>query len=206
MENLFIHLINNKLENSTGGGGAFSILSKIKSPFRGFIVSFPTSFLDLENALPRVGCQTADTDLPSAFWQPATRRSGRFYQRVDQSVPCDRYSSFNKRSEPEGEDPWSCIASEERGGNGAQRPRSGDSRKDSSNHRGGNGTESTSGQQGRSEGRQQEGGGRGQQTSGSRQQESSRQISEDMSWEFTINEAPIARLESLDELDQDHGS
>ncbi|XP_011255997.1 potassium voltage-gated channel subfamily H member 6 isoform X13 [Camponotus floridanus] len=117
-----------------------------------------------------------------------------------------RYSSFNKRSEQEGEDPWSCIASEERGGNGAQRPRSGDSRKDSSNHRGGNGTESTSGQQGRSEGRQQEGGGRGQQTSGSRQQESSRQISEDMSWEFTINEAPIARLESLDELDQDHGS
>ncbi|XP_011255995.1 potassium voltage-gated channel subfamily H member 6 isoform X11 [Camponotus floridanus] len=122
------------------------------------------------------------------------------------SVPCGRYSSFNKRSEQEGEDPWSCIASEERGGNGAQRPRSGDSRKDSSNHRGGNGTESTSGQQGRSEGRQQEGGGRGQQTSGSRQQESSRQISEDMSWEFTINEAPIARLESLDELDQDHGS
>lgn len=98
------------------------------------------------------------------------------------------------------------MVSEERGA-GAQRPRSGDSRKDPSNHRGGNGTESASGQQGRSEGRQQEGGGRGQQgTSGSRQQESSRQTSEDISWEFTINEAPIARLESLDELDQDHGS
>ncbi|XP_011255996.1 potassium voltage-gated channel subfamily H member 2 isoform X12 [Camponotus floridanus] len=134
--------------------------------------------------------------------QPAAFRRGEYRS----GVPCGRYSSFNKRSEQEGEDPWSCIASEERGGNGAQRPRSGDSRKDSSNHRGGNGTESTSGQQGRSEGRQQEGGGRGQQTSGSRQQESSRQISEDMSWEFTINEAPIARLESLDELDQDHGS
>lgn len=94
--------------------------------------------------------------------------------------------------------------SEERGGGAGQRPRSGDSRKDPSNHRGGNGTESASGQQGRSESRQQEG--RGQQASGSRQQESSRQTSDDMSWEFTINEAPIARLESLDELDQDHGS
>lgn len=93
---------------------------------------------------------------------------------------------------------------EERGG--GQRPRSGDSRKEPSNHRGGNGTESASGQQGRSEGRQQEGNGRGQQASGSRQQESSRQTSDDISWEFTINEAPIARLESLDELDQDHGS
>lgn len=42
--------------------------------------------------------------------------------------------------------------------------------------------------------------------SASQRQESSRQASEDISWEFTINEAPIARLESLDELDQDHGS
>lgn len=84
----------------------------------------------------------------------------------------------------------------------SQRPRSGDSRKDSS-YRGGN-AESTSGQQSRMEGRQ-EGAGGGQQASGPRQ-ESSRQTSEDMSWEFTINEAPIARLESLDELDQDHGS
>ncbi|XP_029169015.1 potassium voltage-gated channel subfamily H member 6 isoform X8 [Nylanderia fulva] len=131
--------------------------------------------------------------------QPAAFRRGEYRS----GVPCDRYSSFNKRSEPEGEDPWSCVVSEERGA-GAQRPRSGDSRKDSSSHRSGNGTESGSGQQGRSEGRQQEG--RGQQASGSRQQDSSRQTSEDMSWEFTINEAPIARLESLDELDQDHGS
>lgn len=91
---------------------------------------------------------------------------------------------------------------EDRGG--AQRPRSGDSRKESSNHRGGNGTESTSGQQGRSDNRH-ESGSRGQ-ASGPRQQDSSRQTSEDISWEFTINEAPIARLESLDELDQDHGS
>lgn len=88
---------------------------------------------------------------------------------------------------------------------GGQRPRSGDARsKDTSNHRGGNGPESTLGQQGRSDSRQQDGA--GQQATASRQQESSRQTSEDISWEFTINEAPIARLESLDELDQDHGS
>jgi hypothetical protein len=38
-------------------------------------------------------------------------------------------------------------------------------------------------------------------------QEGSRQISENTSWELTIKEAPIARLESLDEIDQDpnHG-
>ncbi|XP_018367994.1 PREDICTED: potassium voltage-gated channel subfamily H member 6 isoform X7 [Trachymyrmex cornetzi] len=128
--------------------------------------------------------------------QPAAFRRGEYRS----GVPCGRYSSFNKRSEPEGEDSWSCVVPEDR--SSAQRPRSGDSRKDSSNHRGG--TESTSGQQGRSESRH-ENSSRGQ-TSGSRQQDSSRQTSEDMSWEFTINEAPIARLESLDELDQDHGS
>ncbi|XP_070168379.1 voltage-gated inwardly rectifying potassium channel KCNH6 isoform X8 [Polyergus mexicanus] len=140
---------------------------------------------------------------------PASNGNGKIQPSTSHglfSVPCDRYSSFNKRSEPESEDPWSCVVSEERGGGASQRPRSGDSRKDP-NHRGGNGTgESMSGQQGRSEGRQQEGGGRGQQASGSRQQESSKQTSDDVSWEFTINEAPIARLESLDELDQDHGS
>ncbi|KAL0123177.1 hypothetical protein PUN28_007654 [Cardiocondyla obscurior] len=128
--------------------------------------------------------------------QPAAFRRGEYRS----GVPYCRYSSFNKRSEPEGEDPWSCVP-EDRGS--SQRPRSGDSRKDSSNHRSGNGTESTSGQ-GRSESRH-ESSARGQ-ASGSRQQDSSRQTSEDMSWEFTINEAPIARLESLDELDQDHGS
>ncbi|XP_020286907.1 potassium voltage-gated channel subfamily H member 2 isoform X2 [Pseudomyrmex gracilis] len=136
--------------------------------------------------------------------QPAAFRRGEYRS----GVPCDRYSSFNKRSEPEGEDPWSCVVSITGDRSGAQRPRSGDTRKDT-NHRGGAGAESTSGQQGRSEGRQQqEGGGNGaQQARGEiRQQESSRQTSEDMSWEFTINEAPIARLESLDELDQDHGS
>lgn len=140
--------------------------------------------------------------VPPTFSGRAQRWIGCRYHAVDKSVPCGRYSSFNKRSEPESEDPWSCVVPEDRGG--AQRPRSGDSRKDSSSHRAGNGTESTSGQQGRSESRH-EGGTRGQ-ASGSRQQDSSRQTSEDMSWEFTINEAPIARLESLDELDQDHGS
>ncbi|KAL6438588.1 hypothetical protein ACFW04_004559 [Cataglyphis niger] len=133
---------------------------------------------------------------------PASNGNGKIQPSTSHGL--FRYSSFNKRSEPEGEDSWSCVVSEERGG--GQRPRSGDSRKEPSNHRGGNGTESTSGQQGRSEGRQQEGNGRGQQAGGSRQQESSRQTSDDISWEFTINEAPIARLESLDELDQDHGS
>ncbi|XP_011876582.1 PREDICTED: potassium voltage-gated channel subfamily H member 2 isoform X2 [Vollenhovia emeryi] len=128
--------------------------------------------------------------------QPAAFRRGEYRS----GVPCGRYSSFNKRSEPEGEDPWSCVVPEDR--SGAQRPRSGDSRKDSLNHRGGSGTESTSGQRPES---RLEGGARGQ-ASGPRQQDSSRQTSEDMSWEFTINEAPIARLESLDELDQDHGS
>ncbi|XP_018055864.1 PREDICTED: potassium voltage-gated channel subfamily H member 6 isoform X3 [Atta colombica] len=122
--------------------------------------------------------------------QPAAFRRGEYRSG---------YSSFNKRSEPEGEDSWSCVVPEDR--SSAQHPRSGDSRKDS-NHRGG--AESTSGQQGRSESRH-ENSSRGQ-TTGSRQQDSSRQTSEDMSWEFTINEAPIARLESLDELDQDHGS
>ncbi|XP_070168381.1 voltage-gated inwardly rectifying potassium channel KCNH6 isoform X10 [Polyergus mexicanus] len=135
---------------------------------------------------------------------PASNGNGKIQPSTSHGL--FRYSSFNKRSEPESEDPWSCVVSEERGGGASQRPRSGDSRKDP-NHRGGNGTgESMSGQQGRSEGRQQEGGGRGQQASGSRQQESSKQTSDDVSWEFTINEAPIARLESLDELDQDHGS
>lgn len=85
-------------------------------------------------------------------------------------------------------------------GNG-QRPRSSESRKEPPNHRGSSDLASSQ----RSDSRQliaQEGAG---QASGPRQ-ESSRQTSEDMSWEFTINEAPIARLESLDELDQDHGS
>ncbi|XP_025991228.1 potassium voltage-gated channel subfamily H member 6 isoform X8 [Solenopsis invicta] len=129
--------------------------------------------------------------------QPAAFRRGEYRS----GVSCDRYSSFNKRSEPEGEDPWSCVVPEDR--SGTHRPRSGESRKESSHHRGGNGTEFTSGQS-RSDSRH-ESSSRGQ-TSGTRQQDSSRQTSEDMSWEFTINEAPIARLESLDELDQDHGS
>ncbi|XP_076161159.1 potassium voltage-gated channel seizure isoform X4 [Ptiloglossa arizonensis] len=129
--------------------------------------------------------------LPHAWHsQPAAFRRGEFRSG---------YSSFNKRSEPEGDDPWSCVVSvTDRGG--SQRPRSSDSRKESTNHRGSSDLASSQ----RSESRQtaQEG---AAQASGPRQ-ESSRQTSEDMSWEFTINEAPIARLESLDELDQDHGS
>lgn len=99
MENLFIHLINNKLENSTGGGGAFSILSKIKSSFQEFIVSFPTLFLDLENALPRVGCQTADADLPSAFWQPAYADRDDSTNALTKACPAtDTARSINDRS------------------------------------------------------------------------------------------------------------
>lgn len=127
--------------------------------------------------------------LPHAWHsQPAAFRRGEFRSG---------YSSFNKRSEPEGEDPWSCVVSvSDRGG--GQRPRSSESRKEPTNHRG----SSELGAAQRSESRQP---GRDEAGQGQRQ-ESSRQASEDISWEFTINEAPIARLESLDELDQDHVS
>ncbi|XP_061940541.1 potassium voltage-gated channel subfamily H member 2 isoform X21 [Apis cerana] len=127
--------------------------------------------------------------LPHAWHsQPAAFRRGEFRSG---------YSSFNKRSEPEGEDPWSCVVSvSDRGG--SQRPRSSESRKEPTNHRG----SSELGAAQRSESRQP---GRDEASQGQRQ-ESSRQASEDISWEFTINEAPIARLESLDELDQDHVS
>ncbi|XP_033216833.1 potassium voltage-gated channel subfamily H member 2 isoform X2 [Belonocnema kinseyi] len=107
------------------------------------------------------------------------------------------YSSFNKRSEPEGDDPWSCIVPILDRGT-LQRPRSGDSRKESSSLR--STTEQSSSQ--RSDRAPSE----SSQLLSTQRQEPSRQTSEDMSWEFTINEAPIARLESLDELDQDHGS
>ncbi|XP_068983781.1 voltage-gated inwardly rectifying potassium channel KCNH6 isoform X3 [Bombus flavifrons] len=135
---------------------------------------------------------TQQAHLPHGWHsQPAAFRRGEFRSG---------YSSFNKRSEPEGDDPWSCVVSVSDRGS-SQRPRSSESRKESTNHRGS--TDLASSQ--RSDGRQltrEDGIG---QASGQRQ-ESSRQTSEDISWEFTINEAPIARLESLDELDQDHGS
>lgn len=82
-------------------------------------------------------------------------------------------------------------------GGGSQRPRSSESRKEPTNR-----GSSELGAAQRTESRQP---GRDEATPGQRQ-ESSRQTSEDISWEFTINEAPIARLESLDELDQDHVS
>ncbi|XP_076628173.1 potassium voltage-gated channel seizure isoform X12 [Colletes latitarsis] len=131
--------------------------------------------------------------LPHAWHsQPAAFRRGEFRSG---------YSSFNKRSEPEGDDPWSCVVSvSDRGG--IPRPRSSESRKDPTNHRGSSDLASRDQRGGESRQPTQDGTG---QASGPRQ-ESSRQTSEDMSWEFTINEAPIARLESLDELDQDHGS
>ncbi|XP_014616733.1 PREDICTED: potassium voltage-gated channel subfamily H member 2 [Polistes canadensis] len=192
---------------------------------------------------------TQQTHQPHAWHsQPAAFRRGEFRS--------GRYSSFNKRSEPEGEDPWTCVVSVPETRGTSQRPRSGDSRKDSSsNHRclndqqiqqqqqrgtenGGGGGGSCAGRHGTTltgglsttttttttatgglgggtiPGGQQlitSGGAGGGQDGGggggiNQRQESSRQTSEDMSWEFTINEAPIARLESLDELDQDHGS
>ncbi|XP_015185528.1 PREDICTED: potassium voltage-gated channel subfamily H member 2 isoform X8 [Polistes dominula] len=198
---------------------------------------------------------TQQTHQPHAWHsQPAAFRRGEFRS--------GRYSSFNKRSEPEGEDPWTCVVSVPETRGTTQRPRSGDSRKDSSsNHRchdqqqqqqqqqqrgtdnggGGSGrhgttltgglttttttTTTSTGQQLNTSSSSSSGagvGGVGQDVgvvvvqslgasgaggnSNNQRQESSRQTSEDMSWEFTINEAPIARLESLDELDQDHGS
>ncbi|XP_044591054.1 potassium voltage-gated channel subfamily H member 6 isoform X14 [Cotesia glomerata] len=131
-----------------------------------------------------------------------------------------RYSSFNKRSEPETEDPWTAIPTvgvttsvtvSGTGTGSLQRPRSSDLRKDAN---------------GKSENRlaQQTPVITSSSSSSSSvataataaaaaaaavseiRPETSRQTSEEMSWEFTINEAPIARLESLDELDQDHGS
>ncbi|XP_046479285.1 voltage-gated inwardly rectifying potassium channel KCNH2 isoform X3 [Neodiprion pinetum] len=124
---------------------------------------------------------------PSAWHsQPAAFRRGEFRTG---------YSSFNKRSETDlgagSEDPWSC-GDQSRTNQQQQRPRSSESRKEVSG-------EAVSGQ-------------RSSATPGVeshaliQRPESSRQTSEDMSWEFAINEAPIARLESLDELDQDHGS
>nr|XP_012139357.1 PREDICTED: potassium voltage-gated channel subfamily H member 2 isoform X5 [Megachile rotundata] len=134
---------------------------------------------------------TQQAHLPHAWHsQPAAFRRGEFRSG---------YSSFNKRSEPEGDDPWSCVVSvSDRGG--SQRPRSSESRKEPTNHRGSSDLATAQ----RSEGRQPGQDGTAQPSTG--RQESSRQTSEDISWEFTINEAPIARLESLDELDQDHGS
>ncbi|KZC08649.1 Potassium voltage-gated channel subfamily H member 7 [Dufourea novaeangliae] len=139
-------------------------------------------------AVPTTGQQS---HMPHTWHsQPAAFRRGEFRSG---------YSSFNKRSELEGDDPWSCVVSvSDRGG--SQCPRSSESRKDTTNHRGSSDLACSQ----RSDGRQGGQDGTGQ-ASGARQ-ESSRQTSEDMSWEFTINEAPIARLESLDELDQDHGS
>ncbi|XP_066597714.1 potassium voltage-gated channel subfamily H member 6 isoform X4 [Prorops nasuta] len=122
--------------------------------------------------------------------QPAAFRRGEFKSG---------YSSFNKRSEPEADDPWSCVVSlPDRGA--TQRPRSGDSRSQEpgGNHRAGSGSDASSGATSSKLPIQE--------ATTSQRQESSRQTSEDMSWEFTINEAPIARLESLDELDQDNGS
>ncbi|XP_034951442.1 potassium voltage-gated channel subfamily H member 2 isoform X3 [Chelonus insularis] len=118
--------------------------------------------------------------------QPAAFRRGEFRTG---------YSSFNKRSEPESDDPWSTCAvstAETRGSGTLQRPRSSDLRKDISG----------SHQKAESSSRLAP----PSQSSDVQRPETSRQTSEEMSWEFTINEAPIARLESLDELDQDHGS
>ncbi|XP_044591053.1 potassium voltage-gated channel subfamily H member 7 isoform X13 [Cotesia glomerata] len=141
--------------------------------------------------------------------QPAAFRRGEF-----------RTGSFNKRSEPETEDPWTAIPTvgvttsvtvSGTGTGSLQRPRSSDLRKDAN---------------GKSENRlaQQTPVITSSSSSSSSvataataaaaaaaavseiRPETSRQTSEEMSWEFTINEAPIARLESLDELDQDHGS
>ncbi|XP_057322855.1 potassium voltage-gated channel subfamily H member 7 isoform X4 [Microplitis mediator] len=121
--------------------------------------------------------------------QPAAFRRGEFRTG---------YSSFNKRSEPESDDPWTAIPPAVTIATGSlQRPRSSDLRKDGKSDRL---AQSQSQLQTQTQ----------TQTSASAtsdtRPETSRQPSDEISWEFTINEAPIARLESLDELDQDHGS
>ncbi|KAK1124188.1 hypothetical protein K0M31_006563 [Melipona bicolor] len=134
---------------------------------------------------------TQQAHLPHAWHsQPAAFRRGEFRSG---------YSSFNKRPEPEGDDPWSCVVSVSDRGS-SQRPRSSESRKEPTNHRGSADLAASQ----RAESRQPT----REESTGvlDKRQESSRQTSEDISWEYTINEAPIARLESLDELDQDHGS
>ncbi|KAK0166083.1 hypothetical protein PV328_004531 [Microctonus aethiopoides] len=123
--------------------------------------------------------------------QPAALRRGEF-----------RTGSFNKRSEPESDDPWSsCAVSaiESRTSGALQRPRNNDLRKDTVGaiqkpENSGGSSSSTSRQPMQ------------QSLEVQQRPDTSRQASEEISWEFTINEAPIARLESLDELDQDHGS
>ncbi|XP_053599137.1 potassium voltage-gated channel subfamily H member 6 isoform X13 [Microplitis demolitor] len=120
--------------------------------------------------------------------QPAAFRRGEFRTG---------YSSFNKRSEPESDDPWTAIPAVTVATGSLQRPRSSDLRKDGKSDRL---AQSQSQLQTQTQ----------TQTSASAtsdtRPETSRQPSDEISWEFTINEAPIARLESLDELDQDHGS
>ncbi|OAD54974.1 Potassium voltage-gated channel subfamily H member 7 [Eufriesea mexicana] len=162
-------------------------------------------------AFPSVRQAASSRATSNLFWSRYSFRSSLAFDTVTPDVTLNsrlqliashqlgRYSSFNKRSEPDGDDPWSCVVSvSDRGG--TQRPRSSESRKEPTNHRGSSDLAASQ----RSESRQQRDEGAGQGTG--QRQESSRQTSEDISWEFTINEAPIARLESLDELDQDHGN
>ncbi|XP_044004798.1 potassium voltage-gated channel subfamily H member 7 isoform X3 [Aphidius gifuensis] len=119
--------------------------------------------------------------------QPAAFRRGEFRSG---------YSSFNKRSEAETDDPWSSCAIT------VNETRSLDLRKEDSTspqpqkmspqpHNNNNNNISNNNNNNNN------------QLDGQRP-EPTRQASDDISWEFTINEAPIARLESLDELDQDH--
>ncbi|XP_011297460.1 potassium voltage-gated channel subfamily H member 2 isoform X3 [Fopius arisanus] len=126
--------------------------------------------------------------------QPAALRRGEFRTG---------YSSFNKRSEPESDDPWStCAVStvETRPTAAIQRPRSSEQKKElspSQAHRSTN-LDYSGSTIPKPESRTSD--------IPPPRTETSRQASEDISWEFTLTEAPIARLESLDELDQDHGS
>ncbi|XP_044591055.1 potassium voltage-gated channel subfamily H member 6 isoform X15 [Cotesia glomerata] len=167
---------------------------------------------------PALAQRSASEPQPSSL--PGSSSTNGNGAKIQSSASHSLFRSFNKRSEPETEDPWTAIPTvgvttsvtvSGTGTGSLQRPRSSDLRKDAN---------------GKSENRlaQQTPVITSSSSSSSSvataataaaaaaaavseiRPETSRQTSEEMSWEFTINEAPIARLESLDELDQDHGS
>ncbi|XP_057322871.1 potassium voltage-gated channel subfamily H member 6 isoform X19 [Microplitis mediator] len=145
---------------------------------------------------PALAQRSASEPQPSSL--PGSSSANGNGAKIQSSASHSLFRSFNKRSEPESDDPWTAIPPAVTIATGSlQRPRSSDLRKDGKSDRL---AQSQSQLQTQTQ----------TQTSASAtsdtRPETSRQPSDEISWEFTINEAPIARLESLDELDQDHGS
>ncbi|XP_053599138.1 potassium voltage-gated channel subfamily H member 6 isoform X14 [Microplitis demolitor] len=144
---------------------------------------------------PALAQRSASEPQPSSL--PGSSSANGNGAKIQSSASHSLFRSFNKRSEPESDDPWTAIPAVTVATGSLQRPRSSDLRKDGKSDRL---AQSQSQLQTQTQ----------TQTSASAtsdtRPETSRQPSDEISWEFTINEAPIARLESLDELDQDHGS